>query len=139
VACVQPLVTTRTEVPAARAGRVSRVERWHRVALSAAKQSGRAVVPDVREPMRLVEAIATCPPPLIVLAEPSAAAARSQLPQAPPEASVLIGPEGGWAPEELSALAAAGASFLQVGGRTLRADAAPLVALTALLWEWKAM
>src|SRR5262245_28438399 len=38
VAAVQPLVTERTEVPAARAGSLARVERWQRVALSAVKQ-----------------------------------------------------------------------------------------------------
>ena len=36
-------------------------------------------------------------------------------------------------------LSAAGATLFSLGGRTLRADAAPLVALTALLWEWKAL
>ena len=50
---VCPLVTARTEVPAARAGKVSRVERWKRVALNSAKQCGRAVVPEVDEPQAL--------------------------------------------------------------------------------------
>ncbi len=52
---------------------------------------------------------------------------------------MLVGPEGGWSPAEVEALVAAGATLFSLGGRTLRADAAPLVALTALLWEWKAL
>ena len=136
---VCPLVTARTEVPAARAGKVSRVERWKRVALNSAKQCGRAVVPEIQEPQSLIEALALLPRPLIALAEPSLEAGTADLPARPDTATVLVGPEGGWAPVEVEALAAAGANFFSLGGRTLRADAAPLVALTALLWEWKAL
>ena len=49
---VCPLVTARTEVPAARAGKVSRVERWKRVALNSVKQCGRAVVPEIARAAR---------------------------------------------------------------------------------------
>ena len=69
------------------------------------------------------------PPGLAVLAVPGREDARD----------VLVGPEGGWSPVEVEALVAAGATLFSLGGRTLRADAAPLVALTALLWEWKAL
>jgi 16S rRNA (uracil1498-N3)-methyltransferase len=132
-------VTARTEVPAARAGKVSRVERWERVALNSVKQCGRAVVPEIQEPQPLIEALALLPRPLIALAEPSLEAGVRALPPRPAMATVLVGPEGGWAPAEVDALVAAGATLIRLGGRTLRADAAPLVALTALLWEWKAL
>jgi 16S rRNA (uracil1498-N3)-methyltransferase len=135
---VCPLVTARTEVPAARAGKVSRVERWKRVALNSVKQCGRAVVPAIDEPQALTDALTCLPRPLIALAEPSLAAGTAALPARPDTATVLVGPEGGWAAAEVEALATAGATFLSLGGRTLRADAAPLVALTALLWEWNA-
>ena len=136
---VCPLVTARTEVPAARAGKVSRVERWRRVALNSVKQCGRAVVPEIQEPQSLIEALALLPRPLIALAEPSLEARAGSVPPLPALATVLVGPEGGWAPSEVDALVAAGATLMRLGGRTLRADAAPLVALTALLWEWKAL
>lgn len=136
---VHPLVTARTEVPAARAGKVSRVERWKRVSLNSVKQCGRAVVPDIEEPQTLADALTHLPRPLIALVEPSLAAGTSAVPQRPDTATVLVGPEGGWSPAEVEALVAAGATLFSLGGRTLRADAAPLVALTALLWEWKAL
>jgi 16S rRNA (uracil1498-N3)-methyltransferase len=136
---VCPLVTARTEVPAARAGKVSRVERWKRVSLNSVKQCGRAVVPEITEPQPLAEALAQLPRPLIALAEPSLAAGTRALPPRPDMATVLVGPEGGWSAGEVEALVAAGATLFSLGGRTLRADAAPLVALTALLWEWKAL
>jgi 16S rRNA (uracil1498-N3)-methyltransferase len=138
VRVIRPLVTSRTEVPAARAGKVSRVERWKRVALSSVKQCGRAVVPEVEEPQALAVALASLPHPLIALVEPSLGARPGELPPRPDTATVLVGPEGGWAPDDVEALAGAGATLFSLGGRVLRADAAPLVALTALLWEWKA-
>jgi 16S rRNA (uracil1498-N3)-methyltransferase len=136
---VCPLVTARTEVPAARAGKVSRVERWKRVALNSAKQCGRAVVPEVGEPQAIAVALANLPRPLIALVEPSLGARPGELPPRPDTATVLVGPEGGWAPAEVDALVAAGASLFSLGGRTLRADAAPIVALTVVLTEWKAL
>ena len=60
---VCPLVTARTEVPAARAGKVSRVERWKRVALNSVKQCGRAVVPEIEEPQALTDALTRLPRP----------------------------------------------------------------------------
>lgn len=137
---IQPLVTARTEVPAARTGKGSRVERWRRVALSSVKQCGGAVMPEILEPVPLDNALPALPRPMIVLAEPSAPAARGSLPVATPDAATLIiGPEGGWAPAEVEVLYAASASFLQLGGRTLRADAAPLVALSVVLSAWQAL
>jgi 16S rRNA (uracil1498-N3)-methyltransferase len=136
---VQPLVTDRTEVPAARAGSTARTDRWRRVALSAVKQSGRAFLPAVLEPLRFGAALTALPRPLVVLAEPSLAIGRLELPPPPPEAAVLVGPEGGWTTAERDALAGSGAAFLQLGERTLRADAAPLVAMAALLWHWDAL
>ena len=44
--------------------------------------------------------------------------------QRPSDAVVLIGPEGGWDPQELADAAAAGVTLLSLGGRVLRADAA---------------
>ena len=134
-AAVQPLVTARTEVPAVRAGSTARVERWRRVALSSTKQCGRAVIAAVAVPESLVDGLRHLPRPWIVLAEPVAGHA-DPLPERPGEATVLVGPEGGWSPEEIAALEDGGAHFLRLGERTLRADAAPLVALTVLLYKW---
>jgi len=48
----------------------------------------------------------------------------------------VVGPEGGWAPAEVEAAAAAPWVLVSLGARTLRADAVPLVALSALLTMW---
>ena len=51
-------------------------------------------------------------------------------------ADLIIGPEGGWAVSEVAAAHDSGAILMSLGGRTLRADAVPIVALTALLTTW---
>jgi 16S rRNA (uracil1498-N3)-methyltransferase len=57
--------------------------------------------------------------------------------QTPPrEATILVGPEGGWTEEEIRRGAAA-CRLATMGGRTLRADAMALVALAALFSKWK--
>ena len=138
-AAIQPLITAHTEVPAARAGQVRRVDRWRRVALSSAKQAGRAVLPVVEEPRSFTDALESLPRPLLLLAEPSAGVLDRRIPGTPAEASVLVGPEGGWSAAELDTARAAGAIVVQLGGRTWRADAAPLVALAILMYEWDAL
>lgn len=132
---VQPLLTTHTDVPAARAGSSARVERWRRIVLSSTKQCGRAVIAGVAAPVPLRDGLRHLPSPWVVLAEPAAGEAGT-LPAPPREATVFVGPEGGWSADEIAAFRQGGAHFLRLGGRTLRADAAPLVALSVLLYEW---
>jgi 16S rRNA (uracil1498-N3)-methyltransferase len=141
VAAIQPIVTSRSEVSLAAIERGRRRERWQRVAVSSAKQCGRAVVPEIIEPVpfeELVEpgAIGTA----FTFVEPAAASrakplgAFALMPAA--EASLFIGPEGGWTPEEID-LAAAVTHLVTLGRLTLRADAMALVALTSVLTLWR--
>ena len=51
-------------------------------------------------------------------------------------AELFVGPEGGWTPGELQLAAASGCMLVTLGGQTLRADAAPMVAMTALRAIW---
>jgi 16S rRNA (uracil1498-N3)-methyltransferase len=72
--------------------------------------------------------------------EPSAAlteVAAVQTLQKPPAAEVIVGPEGGWTVTEIAAAHQSGAILMTLGARTLRADAVPMVALTALLTTWR--
>jgi 16S rRNA (uracil1498-N3)-methyltransferase len=143
VVAVRPIVSGRTEVPAAHRRRPGRAGRWERVAIASVKQCGRAVVPEVSAPVALDEYLAAeaavC---RIVLVEPRASLV---LPQAfetrghgpkPPSAALLIGPEGGWADGELRAAVEHGFRPLTLGPRTLRADAMPVAAISVLQFLW---
>jgi 16S rRNA (uracil1498-N3)-methyltransferase len=144
VAAIQPIVTSRTEVALTAIDRGRRRERWARVAVSSAKQSGRAVIPPVLEPVPFELMIrglgqVTLPQPALMLVEPSAecdALTLSDLdPSAPREGTIVIGPEGGWTPEEIES-ASAVCRVVRLGGRTIRADAMGLVATAALFARW---
>ena len=143
VAAIQPIVTTRTEVSLATLARGARRERWERVAIASAKQCGRAMVPPVREPVALdafLSSLAAARDGLVLmLVEPSAGEAAVPLsslePEPPREATLLVGPEGGWTAEEIAAVAPV-CRLVSLGGRTLRADTMALVAMAALFSRW---
>jgi 16S rRNA (uracil1498-N3)-methyltransferase len=49
----------------------------------------------------------------------------------------MVGPEGGWAAEEIASAADAGWTLLTLGRRTLRADAAAAIAIGILQYVWE--
>lgn len=120
------------------------VAKWARIAREASKQSLRSRVPEVAEPVRLerlcevagrdgVRVVALHPrggEKLTVWAA-DAAAAR--------EIVLVVGPEGGFADEELDALEAAGAAVRVLGETVLRtssAGPAAIAVLNAALGRW---
>jgi 16S rRNA (uracil1498-N3)-methyltransferase len=142
VAAVQPIVTKRTESTVAALMKGTRVERWRRVALASVKQSRRAMLPEIRMPLTLETYLGDPPAALrVMLVEPSAndgASSLSVLQQQPTphDATLLVGPEGGWTAEECAAAARAGVQLVTLGGRTLRADAVPVAAISVLQFLW---
>lgn len=140
VAAIQPIVSTRSEITAAAIERGHRTARWTRIAVSSVKQCGRAVVPAILPPISLESWLKQpCEAARLGLIEPATGKGAS-FSDLSPSASValVVGPEGGWTPAEAEALAAAGVTAVSLGPRTLRADAAPAVAMGALLEAWKA-
>ena len=77
----------------------------------------------------------------LMLVEPATGPSRDRLDAlaarpSPQNASLTIGPEGGWSEDELSRAHAEGWELLTLGSRTLRADAAPVAAVSVLLFLW---
>lgn len=144
VAAVQPVVSARTEVRLATVRRSRRVERWRRVAVASAKQCGRVVVPQIGEARELRDWLAEDTSGVrLILVEPAGDVRAGDLGPLNaagnrPRSSValLVGPEGGWTREEATAAVSAGFVPWTLGGRTLRADAAPLVAASILQYLW---
>lgn len=140
---IVPLVTSHTDVRLA-ADRVSgRVDRWQRIAVSATKQCGRAVVPSVRQPAAFADVIgrrgeAVC----LMLVEPLSGVRLTPLdalrPAAPgAQVIVLVGSEGGWSPEELDLAARGGVDLVSLGGRTLRAETVAIAGLPVVLYAMR--
>lgn len=145
VACVRPVVTKHADIRLRDASDAAkRVARWQRIALEAAKQSGRAVVPEVTSPIVFESLIQTTKRQTersegavqgLMLSERDGEPlleARKDLPANPASLTALIGSEGGWADEEIAGAREAGWQIVTLGGRTLRAETAA-IAVTALL------
>jgi len=143
VAAIQPIVTRRTEATVAALMRSARVDRWQRVALASVKQSRRATLPHVRMPLALESYLGDPPQALrIMLVEPSAAGdaeslSALQAEPIPPDAALIVGPEGGWSETECAAARTAGVRLVTLGHRTLRADAVAIAAVSVLQFLWK--
>src|SRR6185312_12296652 len=106
-----------------------RVTRWQRIAMEAAKQSGRAVVPNVARVITFVSFIATPANNCLMFSErdgDSLAKASQHLVADTNQITTLVGSEGGWSDEEIAAARAAGWRIVTLGGRTLRAETAAI-------------
>jgi 16S rRNA (uracil1498-N3)-methyltransferase len=141
VTAIQPIVSGRSETTLAALARGERTSRWQRIAVASAKQSGRAVVPTVLPARSFADYLGEPVTAIrLMCVEPSAGAGQMGSVQElvkPPAAHVIVGPEGGWTPGEVEAATSAAAVLVTAGARTLRADAAPLVMLSALLTVWR--
>ena len=116
VVAVQPLLAAHQLPHGSAPRRPGAASRWRRLAVSAAKQSRRAVVPEVRDAIDAATLIATERSALrLVLCEPAAGRQtvrlRGPVDARPTSVSLAIGPEGGWTPEELDRFAAGGWTF----------------------------
>lgn len=103
-----------------------RVARWQRIALEAAKQCGRAVVPEVEIPSPFESALRN---PCFLFSE-RAGHGITQI--TTDKLTIIIGSEGGWSDEELDQARAAGAQIVTLGGRILRAETAAITAAALL-------
>lgn len=121
------------------------VAKWARIAREAAKQSMRAFVPVVHEPLTLAQlcARASEPTTAVLVLHPRGTARLSEwsVKQAQRSSDILIvvGPEGGFDEAELDTLEAAGATVLVLGDTVLRtssAGPAALAVLNAALGRW---
>jgi len=135
VSRIVPILTERTVVHAEPLRWAPRLSRCRRVAKEAAKQSGRAVIPDVAEPRALHDWLAEPRPPglLLCLWEDARTGLGECLPATPVErATVVIGPEGGLTAGEVDRLQAADAVIAGLGPRILRTETAGPTALALL-------
>jgi 16S rRNA (uracil1498-N3)-methyltransferase len=107
----------------------ARLRRWARIAAEAARQCGRADVPDVRPPRELAAVLADAAGARVVVFDPGGAPLAEALDPAAPAHLLVTGPEGGLAAGEVARCVAAGARVAALGPRVLRAETAALAAI----------
>ena len=114
-------------------------ERWNRIAMEASKQCGRLKVPQVHRPMTLKEALARLDPGGLRLVpyenEQDLRLKAVLRGQTVSSVSFLIGPEGGIAEAELTALRESGFTSVSLGKRILRTETAGFAVLSAIRYE----
>ncbi len=122
-----PVITRRTIASRVNEARLALIAR------EAAEQCERLDLPDIGSPVTLPELLGAWDRSVRIAAAIERAAAPLLGVAATAAGAVLVGPEGGWAPEELDQLARA--PFVQavsLGALVLRADTAAVAALAAL-------
>jgi len=142
-ACIEKLVEVGADAivvwPAARsmarlddARRDARIARYRAIAQAAARQSGRAEIPEVTGAAGLDAALAGLPEGTRLVLDPTSDATLDATLDggAAADITVISGPEGGLAPDELDRLT--GFTPLGLGPRVLRAETAPMIAVALI-------
>ena len=116
-----------------------KLERWQKIAASAAEQSGRGRIPMVRTLGSFSEALceaAQADMPLFFYENEHAVTLKMALSEkAYSSVSILTGPEGGLEEREVSQAREAGLKVCTLGKRILRCETAPLCALSAIMYD----
>lgn len=116
----------------------NKIERWRRLAKTAAQQCGRDDIPQIADPRTFADLCAAFAAYDVVLF-PWELADRAPLRERLPgmlagarRILVLVGPEGGFSHAEAGAAQSAGAQLISLGSRILRTETAALVVLAVL-------
>lgn len=119
----------------------SKTSRWQSISESAAKQSGRTVIPEIHEPISFANALKVAEN-LDLLLVPyecadSMAALRDKLENVKPNMTIgiFIGPEGGYEESEIEKAKAAGGEIVSLGRRILRTETASIAALAICMFN----
>jgi 16S rRNA (uracil1498-N3)-methyltransferase len=127
VARVQLLVTDHAD---ARDIGAQKLERLRRIALEAAKQCGRGVVPEVLEPSKLRDLELNG---VGLVAHPQSSRLPRDAVKWDAPVTIATGPEGGFSSLEIAALERIGFVTVTLGLRILRAETAPIALLGAIV------
>ncbi len=116
-----------------------KVSRWQKISDEAAKQSGRGILPEVSEIVNLKTAIEKMKQSDLFFVPYESEDNNSLKPllkgKTPKTISYLIGPEGGFSPEEIICIKEEGIPLITLGKRILRTETASLAVTSMLMYE----
>lgn len=141
-----PVISERVQLPKDAVKNPAKLERWRKIALSAAKQCGRVLVPEVAEIAKFKDAV------VVGAAKQSQNETLSIIPweceqnnslkkvlkslnSQPSTVNLFIGPEGGFSNEEAELAKINGIIPVSLGKRILRAETAPIAVIANLIYE----
>lgn len=138
---IVPVITKRTVVKIEDKKAAKKLERYNGIAESAGKQSGRGIIPQVREFMTFKQAIEyakTLEMNIIPYEEAEGLEYSRQVIKdikGKNSLGIFIGPEGGFAKEEVDLAISMGARCITLGNRILRTETAGLAVLSIIMFE----
>jgi 16S rRNA (uracil1498-N3)-methyltransferase len=135
VSRVIPLAAERAVVKLDSGRGASKRERWQKIAQEASRQSGRADVPRIDEPMswdELYEMLQSDPERHALLLTPEEPLRLSEAARSSKSLLIAIGPEGGFSPAEIERAVAQGFVAVGLGPLVLRTETAGLAALAVV-------
>ncbi|MBQ9531740.1 MAG: 16S rRNA (uracil(1498)-N(3))-methyltransferase [Eubacterium sp.] len=111
-----------------------KTERYNKIALEAAQQSGRGIVPKINNLLSLKQAVKEDDSEVkIVFYEGGGEPLKNLVENEIKSVSIYIGPEGGFEKEEVDLIVSNGGAAATLGKRILRTQTAPVAALTAIM------
>lgn len=138
---IVPIITDRVIVKLDEKNIDKKLERWNRISLEAAKQSGRQKIPIVQKPTKLKNLIEIISKYDIVLLpyecekEVTIKSALKNINKTCKNVAIIIGPEGGFSEDEINLLNSDNVMKVTLGPRILRTETAGLATLAIVLYE----
>ena len=112
-----------------------KLKRWNEITVNAAKQCGRNILPEIKEPIKLDD-IDDSSELKFVLWEKGGKSFKDYSRFNPTSVSVVIGPEGGLDSKEIETLKSKGFHVIHLGKRILRAETAAIASLSVVQFLW---
>ena len=122
----------RTQSPLKSAQLDKKLAHWQGVAISACEQCGRAIIPEIVFHPALERALGDLPDSFRLLLDFDGQPLASALQPAQSRVSILLGPEGGFNPQEIELAKDAGFQPVGLGSRVLRTETAATAALAII-------
>lgn len=132
VSIITPLFSERCGVKLSGDRLSKRIEQWQKMVISACEQCGRNQIPTVKPAMNLEQWCANLGDSLKLNLHPRASQSLNTLVLPNNHISLLIGPEGGLSPKEITMTSHYQFTDILLGPRVLRTETAALTALAAL-------
>jgi 16S rRNA (uracil1498-N3)-methyltransferase len=136
VTAIQPLAMRRSVVKLTSERAARRVDHWQGIVMSACEQCGRNHLPAVANPLDIPQWLATAPAGLKLFLSPEAKSTLGDLPPPAGPVWLVVGPEGGFEPEESALVTDFGFIPVRLGPRILRTETAALAAVAAMQVLW---
>lgn len=140
---ITPITMSRCVVKLDEKTASKKIERWQKIAESAAKQSGRECIPTVAKPinvLELCEEIKDFDLVLLAYENEENITLKQELKKYKNnnglKIGVIIGPEGGIDKSEVEMLTRAGAKIITLGKRILRTETASVAIMSNIIYEY---